>query len=144
MKLHILKLLLILSVMPGFSYSADPQDTLSLKVIYEKLNLSSFRNSTGPARMKGQKYFSDLGLPLSKIDGDTLFVETTDWLYKIKLMEARDINGDGSEDAIICFTDKAKHASYNAQQPILVTRYEATGDIVAIKFEVDGCEEYAK
>jgi len=146
MKSLILIILLTLLISPRIGFSSDNSASFDLKKVYEKLNLASFRNSTGPAREKGQKYFSHLGLPLSEISGDTLLVETEDWSYRVNLLKVRDMNRDGIIDAVICFTDKAKHATYNAQQPMLITQYYPGGDFVALKFEVevDGCEEYAK
>jgi len=143
MKSLLLIILLTLSASPRLGLSANNTASFNLKQVYEKLNLASFRNSTGPARESGQKYFSHLDLPLSKISEDTLLVENEDWSYRVKLLKVRDMNRDGIIDAVICFTEKAKHATYNAQQPMLITQYHPGGDFVALRFKVDGCEEYA-
>ena len=59
-------------------------------------------------------------------------------------MEIKDVNKDGTIDIAICFNDKAKFATYHAQQPVLITQYEKDGDYIALKYEIDGCEEFAK
>jgi len=139
---------LILTIFFIFSFnqvSANDKITeVDLKLIYEKLNLSTFRNSTGPSRDKGDKYFSDLNLPLSKVTDNSLIVETEDWIYTITILKVKDFTKDGVTDIAVCFNDKAKFATYNSQQPILITQLKENSDYVALKFEVDGCSEYAK
>lgn len=138
----ILTLFLIFSFNQAFA--SNKLNEAELKLIYEKLNLSSFRNSTGPSREKGDKYFSDLNLPLSKITDDSLVVETEDWIYTITVLKVRDLTKDGITDVVVCFNDKAKFATYHSQQPILITQLSKNSDYIALKFEVDGCAEYAK
>ncbi len=139
---------LILTLFFIFSFhqasASDKLNEVELKLIYEKLNLSTFRNSTGPSRDNGDKYFSDLNLPLSKVTDNSLIIETDDWVYTITILKVRDFTKDGITDIAVCFNDKAKFATYHSQQPILITQFSETSDYVALKFEVDGCPEYAK
>lgn len=144
MRSSIIALSFVIFFAPTASDAEEIDASPILNKIYKRLNVASFRNSTGAARTKEQKYFSDLGFLISSISNDTMLIETEVWSYKVKIVETRDINGDGLIDASICFTDKAKQGSYNVQQPILLTQYDPNGDFIAINFEVDGCENYLK
>lgn len=138
----ILTLFLILVFNQAFA--GNKLSEIEMEVIYKKLNLSTFRNSTGPSRNKGDRYFSDLNLPLTKVNENSLIVETEDWVYSITALNIRDFNKDGVIDVEICFNDRAKFGTYNAQQPILISQLSKNSDYIALKFEVDGCKEYAK
>ena len=141
-----MRLILTLLVILGFNqaFANSKLEEVKLKAIYEKLNLSTFRNSTGPSRDKGDKYFSDLELPLTQISENSLTVETEDWTYSITVLNVRDFTKDGITDLEICFKDKAKFGTYNTQQPLLISQFSKNSDYIALKFEVDGCAEYAK
>ncbi|GGF12573.1 hypothetical protein [Pseudoalteromonas gelatinilytica] len=141
-----MRLILTLIVILGFNqaFASTKLTEAEMKAIYEKLNLSTFRNSTGPSRNKNDKYFSDLGLLLTKIGENSITVETENWTYSITVLDVRDFTKDDIIDIEICFNDKAKFGTYNAQQPILISQLSKNGDYVALKFEVDGCTEYAK
>jgi len=58
------------------------------------------------------------------------------WLHR------DNINKDGIEDLEVCFTDRAKQGTYSTQQALLVTRYSSSSYVVALRFEVNGCEAY--
>ena len=138
----------VLAVLIGLSIGCADADqsigTVNLQSVYAKLNLTSFRNSTGPARRKEDKYFSDLGLQLSELTSTAFVVETEDWVYTVTVLEIKDFNGDGIVDIAICFNDNAKLATYHAQQSILITQYVEGEDYIALKFEVDGCVEFVE
>lgn len=110
----------------------------------QTLDLASFRNSLGQLRTPEQRTLAALGIKPTTVRGNSNVFETEDWTYTMKLLQRADINRDGLEDLEVCFTDKAKQGSYHAQQALLLTRYSASGPTIAVKYEVDGCPEYAK
>jgi hypothetical protein len=112
--------------------------------IFEKLDLTSFRSSFGPKRSPGQRHFADLGLKPTKLTNNLLAIETDDWLYEVEILRVADVNGDKLTDLEVCFRDKSKTASYNTQQPLLLSQLEKSGQLVAIHFQVSGCEAYAR
>ena len=118
--------------------------TKPLEQLVNELDLASFRNSLGPRRDPQHRTLSSFGLKYKIIDANTAVVENAEWTYTLRIIQRGDINGDGIEDIELCFTDKAKHATYHAQSPLLVTKYAPTSFVIAVKFEVNGCENYAK
>ncbi len=112
--------------------------------LVKNLDLTTFRNSLGPRRIESVKTFETLGILPTRVRHDEVILEDDDWFYSLRILRRDDINGDGLEDIEVCFTDRAKVGSYNSQQSILVTRYSASSNAVALKFEVDGCESFAK
>ncbi len=119
-----------------------PKTELS-KYIFEKLDITTFRSSLGPLRTFGQRHIAELGLTATKQAKNLLAIETKDWLYEFEIIRVADVNGDGLVDIEVCFRDKAKMASYNTQEPLLLSQFEKDGPLIAINFQVDGCEEYA-
>jgi len=51
-------------------------------------------------------------------------METDDWIYEIEILNIADINRDNILDLEVCFRDKSKTATYNAQQPMLLSQLE--------------------
>ncbi|MFC0133305.1 hypothetical protein [Massilia eurypsychrophila] len=106
-------------------------------------DLASIRSSFGPRRTLEQRTFASLGLVPTKVTQDEIEFDGADWLYSLKVLRRGDLNGDGIEDLEVCFVDKAKGASYNSQQALLVTRYSDSSLAVALRFAVTGCETFA-
>jgi hypothetical protein len=113
-----------------------------LKDIYNKLNLSTFRNSLYMQRTAKDKYFSNLNLTISQIKKNSMVIDTDDWAYTISIIAIKDVNKDGITDIAICFTDKAKSSTYHSQEPLLITKYSKQSDYIALKFEIDGCDKF--
>ena len=119
---------------PSFSY-LPARDIEGF--IVEKLDLSTFRNSFGPRRQPGMRFFSDFGLrPKTQANG-TIAFEEEDWYYKITVLGRGDYNRDGVEDLLICFTDQALRGTYRTEIPLVVTRYSPQGLLIAIAYDVD-------
>ncbi len=127
----------------ALSKSFFPSDNL-LKYVFKRLDLTTFRNSTGPQRQTNQRYFSELGYSLVNSRDDELVIESDNWIFTIKVLSQRDINNDGLEDLEICILDKSKTSTYFTQEPLLLTQYSETSDLIALSFETDGCESFAK
>lgn len=127
----------------GAPVSHMPEADLA-RYIFEKIDITTFRSSFGPQRTPGQNHLSDLGLKPTKLTNEILTIETDDWLYEIEIIRVADVNRDNIMDLEVCFRDKSKVATYNTQKPLLLSQFEKGGQLVALHFEVDGCESYAR
>lgn len=107
-------------------------------------DLASIRSSFGPRRTPATRTFAAFDMAPTKVTDDILEFDEPTWYYGIRVLRRADINSDGIEDLEICFIDKAKEGSYDAQQALLVTRYSASTYAVAISYQVDGCEKFAR
>lgn len=113
-----------------------------------KFDLASIRSSLGPRRSPALRTFADFGMKPSKATEDSLVFEAPgDWLYELKIVGRRDVNGDGIEDLEVCFFDQALNGgTYNTSSGLLITRYSADSYAVALSYSLnDGvCQEYAR
>ncbi|MGB3543033.1 hypothetical protein [Rubrivirga sp.] len=71
------------------------------------LDLSSFRNSTGPRRAPSQRTLADLGVAVTRATVDHAEARTSGWLYTLTVLERGDANRDGVPDVTACFYDRA-------------------------------------
>jgi len=114
----------------------------------DKFDLASIRSSLGPRRSPALRTFADFGLTPSKAAENALVFETPGtWLYELKIVGRKDVNGDGIEDLEVCFVDQALNGgTYRTSKGLLVTRYSPDGYAVALDFNLnDGiCDEYAR
>lgn len=144
----LIKLFLLLVATSAVAKESSIKSFLSTSHLPEQLvtdlDLASFRNSLAPRRDLQHRNLSAFHLKKTVVDANTIVLEDSDWSYTLRIIRRGDINGDGVEDVEVCFTDKAKQASYDAQQPLLITKYSNSSMAVALKFEVDGCENYAR
>ncbi|MES1947584.1 hypothetical protein C84B14_09557 [Salinisphaera sp. C84B14] len=104
--------------------------------IISTLDLASFRNSLGPRREPGDHTFADLGMEPTSRSRDGVVFESNDWRYRIQVLERGDFNGDGIEDLKLCFQDRARDGTYSVQTPLLVSRYDSAGYLVALAFDL--------
>jgi len=113
----------------------------------DKFDLASIRSSFGPRRLPGLRTFSDFGMKPSKATENLLVFESPgDWLYELRIVGRRDVNGDGIEDLEVCFIDRALNGgTYNTSEGLLITRYSAGGYAIALSYSLDDgvCENYA-
>ena len=108
-------------VFAGVPFSAQPAvanwpDRELAKFVFERLDISSFRNSTGPRRKPGQRHFSDLGVHPNKLTDTTASSDDDgEWLYQIRVLGKSDYNRDGVPEVAICFIESALNGgSYTA------------------------------
>ncbi|MBS63626.1 hypothetical protein [Salinisphaera sp.] len=129
------------SIASSETTSYIPQEKID-EFIVSTLDLASFRNSLGPRREPGDHTFADLGMEPTSRATDGVVFESNDWRYRIQVLERGDFNQDGIEDLKLCFQDRALDGSYNVQTPLLVSRYDSAGYLVALAFdliETPGC-----
>lgn len=115
----------------------------------DKFDLATIRSSINPRRRSdGLRTFKDLGMRPSKVTEKALVFDSPgDWLYELKVVGRRDVNGDGIEDLEVCFVDRALNGgTYNTSEGLLITRYSANSYAVALSFSLDDgvCENYAR
>jgi hypothetical protein len=115
-----------------------PKDNLA-GLIFERLDLSTFRNSTGPRRQAGQRLFGDLGIHASKVSDTEATYISDSFSYTVQVPGRRDYNRDGVEDVAICFSGSATQASYRTNAPYLVQLIN--GRVMALAFEIDSSPE---
>lgn len=113
-----------------------------------KFDLASIRSSFGPRRSPALRTFADFDMKPSKATEDSLAFETQgEWLYELKIVGRRDVNGDGIEDLEVCFLDQALNGgTYLTSSGLLVTRYSADGYAIALNYSLNEgvCQEYAR
>lgn len=102
--------------------------------IVDRLDLTTFRNSLGPARSPGIRYFSQMGIEPTEISPGHIVLETEDWYYAIDIVERMDVNHDGLEDLLIRFTDDSKEGTYLTNRLYLLTCFSEGSDLLAIAF----------
>jgi hypothetical protein len=105
----------------------------------DRFDLASIRSSLGPRRTPAKRTFADFGMKPSKANEDALIFDSPgDWLYELKIVGRRDVNGDGIEDLEVCFIDRALNGgTYNTSQALLITRYSADDYALALSFRVE-------
>ncbi|WP_420455887.1 hypothetical protein [Rubrivirga sp.] len=102
--------------------------------LLSELDLSSFRNSTGPRREPSQRTLADLGVAVTQAGGDRAEARSDSWLYALTVLARSDANGDGEPDVSLCFEDRALNSgSYDTRTALLVQR--VGGRWVALRFE---------
>ncbi|MBR7800517.1 hypothetical protein [Undibacterium fentianense] len=115
-----------------------------LEQIVTDFDLATIRSSLGPRRDQSHRTLHSFGFTKSTPTPNTLVLEDEGFIYQIQLLHRGDLNQDGVEDLALCLTEKAKQGTYHAQKPLLVSKYTATGMAVALQFEIDGCERFAR
>ena len=101
----------------------------------EHFDLSTIRSSFGPKRERGKSAFLTHFYSSPNVDADSITVDTDGWLYQLKVLGVKDENGDGVQDVIVCFKDKANNGgTYNINRPYLITRYSNDMPAIALAF----------
>jgi hypothetical protein len=118
---------------PADLVSYIPSDGLEFFIV-DRLDITSFRNSLGPARSPGMRYFRDLGLIPTEISEGRIVFDTGDWYYSVEVVERRDVNQDGIEDILIRFTDDSTFGTYLTHFMYTLTCYSEGSDLIAIAF----------
>ncbi len=114
------------------------------ELLARQFDLASVRSSFGPKRSPGKNTFAALGLTPSLAQEDKVVFDSPQWYYSMTVLRRGDFNNDGIEDLEVCFVDRARQGSYNAQRALLVTRYQPNAMLVALAYSMDGCETFAR
>ena len=104
------------------------------QLIADRLDIASFPNSLHPRRMDGQRHFADLGMKPASITDQLVDFSDEEWTFTIRVLERRDQNRDGIEDISIRLADISKVGTYADGATLLVTRYTADGDLIALAY----------
>lgn len=114
----------------------------------DKFDLASIRSSFGPRRSPALRTFSDFRMKPSKATDNVLVFESAgNWLYELRIVGRRDVNGDGIEDVEACFIDRALNGgTYDTSKALLITRYSADAYAIALSYSLDDgmCENDAR
>jgi len=106
--------------------------------IIDRLDLTTFRNSFGPARSPGMRHFIDMDLAPSQISEGMIVFETESWFYCIEVLERKDANKDGIEDILIRFTDDSIDGSYLTVYVYLLTCFSEDSNLMALAYGPSG------
>jgi len=106
--------------------------------IVERLDLTTFRNSLGPARSVGMRHFADFGLTPTEISEGRIVFETESWYYCLEVLDRRDVNKDGIEDLLIRFTDDSVEGTYLTVYVYLMTCLSEDSDLIALAYGPSG------
>ncbi len=130
----------------GLSSAAQPgeagwPDRELAKFVFERLDISSFRNSTGPRRKPGQRHFADLGIHPTKLTDTTASSdERGEWFFQIRVLGKSDYNKDGAQEVAICFSESAQNGGrYRAVSHYVLQLVE--GRAVALAYTEDSLAE---
>ncbi|GAB1041553.1 MAG: hypothetical protein SLagBPW_42630 [Shewanella algae] len=104
--------------------------------VYAYLDITSFSSSLIQKAAQGQKHFSDLNIPIPVMSKDKILIESEYWKYEMQFVK------EDESGIHVCFIDKAKWGSYDAQTPMIIRKY--ADEYVAIKVNSDVCEDFAK
>ena len=104
--------------------------------VFLELDIGSFQSSPGPHRSPGDHHFADIGMRPSSHSYRALIFDEPDWRITLTHLTVGDFNDDGIMDIKACFLDQAKHGTYDARKPLLLTRYHDHGPLIAIAFSV--------
>ncbi len=129
----------------GVSYSEGTYETISYlpeenleQFIVDRLNLTTFRNSFGPARSPGMRYFVDMGLSPTEISPGKIVFDTDSWYYCIEVIEQADVNKDGIEDVLITFLSDSRGGSYLTKYLYMLVCLTEESDLIAIAYGPSG------
>jgi hypothetical protein len=115
--------------------AAWPEQDLA-RFVFEHLDISSFRNSTGPRRGRGQRFLSDLGVQPNRVTETEATADEGGWSYSVRILGKRDYNKDDVEEVLICFSDRSlEGGSYNSTKHLIVQLVE--GRAVALAYTQD-------
>lgn len=122
-----MSLLAILTVV--VSLQADP----SAAEVLQGLDMTSFRNSTGPRRVEGWRRPADWSFSeLTVADGRASLARPGDWIISLRILRTT------PEGLLACFSDRAQNGgSYSAQQAVRIVPDDADGYRVAEQDIVD-------
>ena len=128
---------LLASISVRSAESAAPWPTKDLpRFVFDRLDLTSFGNSTRQRLTPGQRKFSDLGIAITKVTEDSAISSSEDWTYVVRILGQGDYNGDGVQDVAICFSENAGQGTYRASSAYLVQLVD--GRAVALGTRIDG------
>lgn len=110
--------------------------------VFARLDLTTFRNSTGGQRERGERFLPEIGIHPTEVSATAATHDDDEWLYAVRVLGRGDFNGDRVEDVAICFIDRARNGgTYDFRQPLLLQL--VGGRAVAVKYEIDTLPEAA-
>ena len=109
-----------------------------MQELYEQLDITSFNSSLMPMIDSKHEYtkFKDINQLATSITEDEIIIDSEYWKYSLKVIKAK------GSDFYVCFSDKAKVGSYDAQSPLVIRKYNDIYIATARRTAV--CEEYAR
>ncbi|MDQ1920606.1 hypothetical protein [Massilia pseudoviolaceinigra] len=114
------------------------------RFLADNFDLASVRSSLGSRRTPELRTFTDFGMVPTRSGDDVVAFDGERWFYQLRVVRRADINNDGIEDLEVCFTDRAKGASVDSSQSLLISRFSDETYAVALHYASDACGPVAK
>lgn len=92
------------------------------KLIYRKLDLTSFPSSLHNRTEKTQWSISTLGMKVKKQSETSVIFSPAGWQYRFDLLAKGDFNRDGNEDLLVRFIDQATEGNYYAVKMLVLSK----------------------
>ena len=112
------------------------------KFVFEHLDLTSFRNSTGPRRRPGQRFFKDLNVHPDRVSETEAASTQGEWLYSVRILRTYDYSGDGRTEVLVCFSDVAQNGGSYSTISSYVLQF-VDGRAIALAFDDENRAEEA-
>jgi hypothetical protein len=115
-----------------------PQKNL-VEFIVEHLDITTFSNSLNPQHVVGRRHFNQLGFKKKKLSENSVEFLTPEWIYKFEVIKREDVNWDGIEYVLICYSEISNTSV--SQQALTLTRYSPDAYVIAIPllFSLNEC-----
>lgn len=104
------------------------------ELLSSNLDLSSFPSSVNQESRVYGKILQKLDPKNLKIGNYTVTRETDDWIYRIEVIAASDLNNDGTNDLILWLYDQAKNGNYHAYSTLVVPIYNNEKPLLATPY----------
>lgn len=122
-----------MSLLATLTVIASLQANPSAADILQGLDMTSFRNSTGPLRVEGWRRPADWSFSALTVSEETAYLERPgDWKIGLKILRTT------TDGVIACFYDRAQNGGrYAAQQALRIVRDDFGGYRVSDQNVVD-------
>lgn len=132
-------LLVVFALFPGFAGAQQiksylPDQKLG-RLLFEQLDLKSFRSSFGPKHEKMRTLLDlvthDCPSAEPLVTDKMVELNCDEWHYRFSVAQRGDLTGDGVEDLELAYIDEARNGgTYRASGTVTVTRYSSDGRVV--------------
>jgi len=123
-----------LDLLKSHNIITPKQKTSYGELLSSSLDLSSFPSSVNQESQVYGKILQKLDPKNLKTGNYTVTRETDDWIYRIEVIAASDLNNDGTNDLILWLYDQAKNGNYHAYSTLIVPLYNNEKPLLATPY----------
>jgi len=121
-------------LLKSHSIITSKQKALYGELLSSTLDLSSFPSSINQEAKVYGKTLQKLDPKNLNISNYTVTREADDWIYRIEVIAASDLNNDGTNDLILWLHDQAKDGNYHAYSTLVVPLHNNEKSLSAIPY----------